>query len=364
MVASLRISTHPHLDQVAHRSRTPSIAVIIINFNSGPFLARAIESVANQSVRPSKVIVIDNASTDNSLALVPWDIYPNVRLERLSTNLGFAAASNIAAQRVDSEWLAMLNCDAIADPNWLLAMVDAQRRNPSVAMFTSKQTLIDHPDRLDGAGDVLSVTGLAWRGGYGAYSTTAPAEGRCFGACAAGAFIARDLFHELGGFEESFFCYLEDLDFAYRARLAGEDCVYVPDARIQHKGAASSAACRNWPLRISARNRMLLHLRNTPLLLAILTWPLILLGALIGIAQGTRHGATGAVILGYLDALKALPTALAQRRRLAPPYWPPWSLLTAIAWNPFAVVFRAPRVQPIRTQSSRTPPRPILTLRR
>lgn len=332
---------------------TGAIAVIIINYNSGPLLARALASIAQQTRQPNEVIVMDNRSTDHSLDAVPWESFPWVRLIRLDHNTGFAAASNLAAREAASDWLAMLNCDATAEPGWLAAMEAARTRHKEVGIFASKQALMDSPDTLDGAGDVMSVTGLAWRGGFGRAVSSTPAEGTCFGACAAGAFISRELFLQLGGFEDSFFCYLEDLDFSYRAQLAGYECVFVPTACILHKGAACSSG-RNWPLRMSARNRVLLLLRNTPLGLALVIWPYILLGAILTLVHGARNGHLFAVLLGFSDAASQVRLTLAQRQRIAPPFFPAARFLRSLSWNPLAVVSRKSKVRACRTAGAPT----------
>lgn len=335
-----------------------SISVVVVNYNAGSLLARALASLASQARPPDEVIVVDNASSDGSLDLVPWDQYPTMRLIRMDSNAGFAAASNLAAREANSEWLAMLNCDATADPGWLAAMASAAARHPEIGIFASAQTLMDDPRKLDGAGDVMSVTGLAWRGGYGGPTTALPDEGCCFGACAAGAFVSRALFLRLGGFEESFFCYLEDLDFSYRARLVGQDCVFVPTARILHKGAACSNS-RVWPLRMSARNRVLMLVRNTPLGLALAIWPLLLLGALLSVIHGARHGQAAAVLLGFMDAARNLRIALAQRRRIAPPLFPSANLLRGLSWNPLAVFTRGCKIRPQRQPVPRPQGQPL-----
>ena len=333
-----------------------SIAVVLVNFNTGPLLAQALDSLARQHRVPDEIIVVDNGSTDGSLGLVDWAGLPQARLLVLPCNQGFAAASNIAVRLARSQWIAMLNSDAVAAPDWLEAMAQAAARRPEARFFASAQVLIGPADRIDGFGDVYSVTGLTWRGGHGGALAAIPREGRCFGACAAGAFVSRRLFLQLGGFEESFFCYLEDVDFAYRALLAGHDCVFVPGARIRHHSGGSSGAKSGWTLRISARNRLHLYLRNTPLVLMILTWPMFLLGVLLSLAQGLRHGKPGAVLLGLAEGVLGLRLSLAQRRRLRPPILPPLAVLAAISWNPFGPLTRSCRIRPLARPAARASP--------
>ncbi|WP_108260024.1 glycosyltransferase family 2 protein [Mangrovicoccus ximenensis] len=292
-----------------------TIAVILVNYNSGPQLARALDSLVVQTRAPDEILVVDNGSTDGSLGLVDWQRHPDLKLLCLSGNFGFAAATNAAARAARSRWLAMLNCDAEAEPGWLEALLRAAGRHPGCGVFASAQALLDRPSVLDGAGDVYSATGLAWRGSHGRPLAEMPGEGRCFGACAAGAFMSRRLFLDLGGFEESFFCYLEDVDFACRARLAGQECVFVPSARILHRSGGCSGAKSDWTLRISSRNRLRLYLRNTPLLLLLATWPLFLFGVWLSLLQAMRHRRGRAVLGGLADGLRQLPGTLRQRRQ-------------------------------------------------
>ncbi|WP_172330603.1 glycosyltransferase family 2 protein [Mangrovicoccus sp. HB161399] len=349
------------------RLRPPAdatIAVVLVNYNSGPQLARALASLAEQSRAPDEIVVVDNGSTDGSLGLVDWGQHPALRLLCLRENRGFAAATNAAVRAARSQWLAMLNCDAMAAPDWLEALVQAAGRHPGCAVFASAQASMDRPSVLDGAGDVYSVTGLAWRGSYGRPLASMPGEGRCFGACAAGAFVSRHLFLELGGFEESFFCYLEDVDFAYRARLAGHDCVFVPSARILHRSGGCSGAKSDWTLRISSRNRLRLYLRNTPLLLLLATWPFFLLGVWLSLAQAMRHRRGRAVLGGLADGLRQLPATLDQRRSLAPPLLPPPDVCALLSWNPLAVIGRRHGVRrlpvpvPVPAETGLPPPLP------
>ncbi len=144
-----------------------TVAVLIVNWNGGDLLRRCLESLEKQRRPADQIVVVDNASTDDSLARAAG-LLTRVSLVRLKENVGFARANNIAAREAkDVDALVLLNPDAFADPGWLEALVAAAEREPAAAMFASQMLLASDPDRLDGAGDSYHVSGRAWRNGHG-----------------------------------------------------------------------------------------------------------------------------------------------------------------------------------------------------
>src|SRR5258706_7170814 len=139
-----------------------TIAVLIVNWNGGNLLRRCLEALDQQRRLPDHIVVVDNASTDESLQLADAALR-RVELIRLDANVGFARANNLAAgaaRRFDA--LALLNPDAFADPGWLEALGDAADREPTAAAFASQMRLASAPEVLDGAGDSYHVSGRAW----------------------------------------------------------------------------------------------------------------------------------------------------------------------------------------------------------
>ena len=199
---------------------TASIAVIIVNFNSGTLLGECLRHLRAQTRRPERVIVVDNASSDGSADRLESE-YPEVECVRSDRNLGFAAANNLAARRAgEVEWLALLNPDAFPQPDWLERLLAATRVHLECASFGSRLVDASDSDRLDGTGDVYHVSGLAWRRDHGRLTATdASVSGEIFAPCAAAALYRRDAFLEAGGFDEDFFCYFEDVDLGFRLRL-------------------------------------------------------------------------------------------------------------------------------------------------
>ena len=183
-------------------------------------------------------------------------------------------------------------------------------------MFGSTQIDARHPDRVDGFGDVYSIFGTAWRGASGWPVATLPADDReVFAPCAAAALYARDAFLSAGGFDESFFCYLEDVDLGFRLRLRGERCIQVRRAEVLHVGSAIAGADSDFFLFHSQRNRLWVMLKNVP---SPLIWLVVLLQAAVVPLTVLRRGPGKwrAALKGVAAGLKELPRVWCERRKM------------------------------------------------
>ena len=326
-------------------------SVIIVNYNGGDFIQSAVDHLRSQTLKPAEIIIIDNASSDGSADQLDLDGLDNARLMRMQDNLGFAQANNIAAREAVGDWLILLNPDGEPRPAWLARLADASARYPDVTSFASTQIDAADADRLDGTGDCYSVFGFPWRGGFGAARKALPAEGECFSPCGASAMIRKDIFLEAGGFDESYFCYCEDVDLGYRLRLMGERCVFVPDAIIGHHGSAISGRLSDFTVRLGTRNRLTTYLKNTPPVLLALSLPghivltLYLYLSAIGKprARSIRRGLGEA--FGRLGETLKARRAIQRRRRLSS-----FQIAQAMNWNPIVLHQRRPHVWPAPEQ--------------
>lgn len=288
------------------------VRVVIVNYNAGDLLTAAVDALARQTMIDFEVVIVDNASSDGSIDRLNL---PDERFRVLAAgaNLGFAAGCNLGAAGAGTPWLAMLNPDAVPAPGWLSALRDATLRHPAVTMFGSTQLMASAPTVLDGAGDNYSIFGIAWRGGHGASSELVAGDAHVFSPCAAAALYRRDAFEAAGGFAESFFCYLEDVDLGFRLRLAGHRAVQVAKACVLHAGSAIAGRHSAFTLRHSARNGVLVIIRCLPLPLLLLSLPLYLL------AQVWLMGRTpgwGARFAGVWSGLAAIPAAWPGRQAI------------------------------------------------
>lgn len=295
----------------------PTVAVIVVNLNAGPHLARTLESLERQTLRPQRVILVDNGSTDGSLDGIP-DRFSFVELVQPGANLGFAGGNNLAARMADGcEWIALLNPDAFPRPDWLERLLAAAAREPRYTMLTSTLVDADDHERLDGTGDVYHTSGLAFRRDHGRLrANVGRPTGEVFAASGAAGLYRREAFLAVGGFDERFFCYLEDIDLAFRLRLAGHRCLYVADAVVEHIGSATTGRVSEFTIFHSHRNLVWTYVKNMPGVLFWLYLPGHVLVNLAAVVGFSAHGQARAVLRAKRAALAGLPEMLDERRRL------------------------------------------------
>ncbi len=321
------------------------VTVVIVGFNSGAHLPRCLESLEAQTVRNFEVILIDNASDAPPYAdeAVPEIV---TRYIRNDVNLGFAAASNQGARQGRGRWVAFLNPDAFPDPNWIAALMDESRRAPWIRSFTSLQVMADDPKRLDGAGDNYFFAGFPWRGGFDQVAPTDLRSGLVFSPCGAAAMLDRALFLSIGGFDEDFFCYCEDVDLGFRLLGLGHETLFVPDARVLHVGSASLGRINSTVIRWGARNRVWVLVKNIPTVLLPLVVPahfcvlLFLLTRLLTLSDGAKLSC--ATLRGVREAANGLGKMLEKRQTVQSKRLVGWrKIATAMCWNPMLFHRRA-----------------------
>lgn len=292
------------------------IAVIIVNWNAGDCLRRCLESVAAQERRPDRVVVVDNASQDGSLESA-LGLFPFVEAIRLGANVGFAAANNVALGACeDCDWVALLNPDAFPTPSWLACLAAAAEGNPAHAAFASQLRSATDDGLLDGTGDVYHVSGLVWREGHGSPLPAPEGPREVFSACAAAALYRRDALVEIGGFDERYFCYLEDVDLGFRLRLRGHSCLYVPDAVVRHVGSGSTGKGSDFSTYHGHRNLVWTFFKDMPAALLALYFPQHVLMNLLSVVWFMARGQTRVILRAKWDALRGLATVLGERRRV------------------------------------------------
>lgn len=300
----------------------PLASVIVVNFNGRHHLAECLRALADQTlpVRQFEVILVDNGSTDGSVEFVRHR-FPQVRVVPLAKNLGFAAGNNLGLAHATGRYIALLNNDTVADRHWLAAMMQALEGDPAAGGVACKIRFHHDPAMLNSAGLVLYRDGRGGDRGFrqaDAGQFDHPEE--VFGACGAAMLLRRELIDDVGLFDEQLFMYYEDLDLAWRARLRGWRFVYAPAAEVRHVHCGTSGEWSPFFCFYVERNRVLVNLKNAPLILALL----VMIGFLARAGRvwwyvargrfGVAHG--WAYVRAAASLLRLLPHALGERYRV------------------------------------------------
>jgi GT2 family glycosyltransferase len=295
----------------------PLVSVIVPNWNGEQLIRPCLASLVRQRYPNIEIIVVDDASTDRSPTTVAQE-FPEALLVRRPRNGGFARAANDGMRSARGEVIALLNSDAVADPGWIAAVVDALSRYPRAGAIASKMVRWDRPAVINSVGDVFLKNGMPdsrgiWETDTGQYEI----ETEVFGASGGAAAYRRAMLDDIGLFDERFFMYCEDIDLAFRAQLRGYRCVYMPSAIVHHRMGATGPGER--ASFYSARNTLWLLARDVPWVvwrhhgLAIVTRQLTL--ALHSIRHA-RERAARARLYGQLIGLLGMPRFAWERRQL------------------------------------------------
>lgn len=297
----------------------PKVTVVIVNWNGEQFIERCLVALLEQTVKPYEIIVVDNASTDSSFDIVRH--FPSVRLLAQDWNTGFARGNNLAINRAsaESEWIALLNPDAFPEARWLEECFLFAQCHPRFNFFGSKLVNAAAPALLDGAGDSYHLSGLVWRMGNGSSVPSYMEDDarEIFSPCAAAALYRRSALREMGGFDEDYFCYVEDVDLGFRLRLAGHRCLYVPKSVVHHVGSGTTGGQHSdFAVYHGHRNLVWTFVKNMPGLLFWLLLPLHLALNLVSMVWFTFRGQGRVIWRAKRDAVLGLPKMWRKRQQI------------------------------------------------
>lgn len=296
-----------------------TVAIVIVSYNSGELLDRCLAALSEQTCKPDRILVVDNASSDPAtLSLLAT--LDNAEVIYSDVNLGYGAAINRAAENLtDIDYLCSLNPDAFPEPRWLENLMIAALRNPGYGSFAPLMLKANLPHIIDGAGDLLHISGIPWRRYHGVQLGSVDlVEEPVFSPCAGAALYNLQTFRQLGGFDESFFMYVEDIDIGFRLQLAGHPCLFVPNAVVHHIGSATTGRTSDFTVYHGHRNVEHNYFKNVPSLLLLLTLPLHLTAVLMSLAVFSTRGNMSAIWRAKRDALLALPRYVSNRSTSKP----------------------------------------------
>lgn len=331
--------------QAGHK--TPLFSILIVAYQSAGDLNRLFDCLARQTQNDFETILIDNASPKNG---VTSELAQRANIFVQNTqNIGFARANNQAAKLANGRWLCLLNPDAFPHDDWLEEITKAIAKYSDVGAFGSLQLLDDNPQLLDGAGDCFSISGIAWRGGHRKPRPKLLNDGECFSPCAAAAIWDKNRFQELGGFEEGFNSYYEDVDLGFRHRLLGGRCVQLSKAIVQHRGSGSSSRYSEYAVFHGIRNRLWAYVRLMPSWTIWAVLPIHILATLALWLHALIRGAAAPYGRGLMAGIKGLGPAFAQRREIQKTRAASiGAILGQMSWSPISLFMRAIVLRPNR----------------
>lgn len=295
----------------------PLLSIIIPHYNGVHYLNTCFNALRRQTYQCLEIILADNGSTDDSVALTRRD-FPEVKILELGRNLGLTGAINRAIEQARGEVIVPLNNDTEVTPGWAQALVDALNAHPEAGIVACKMLLFDQRDTLHSAGDGFGADGIpinrgVWQKDTGQFDQDVYIFGGCGGAVA----YRREMLTEIGLFDEELFMYLEDVDLNWRAQLAGYRVVFAPQAVVYHQlSATGGGVIASF---YTGRNTLFILVKDLPGSIFRRHWPAIV-GAQVKIAASAlrawRGEAARARLRGQLAGLWGLPKWLAKRKRV------------------------------------------------
>lgn len=293
------------------------VSVIILNWNGRTYLDDCLNSLNAQKFRDFEVVLVENGSLDGSAEYVRKQ-FPWVRLLALSQNTGFAEGNNRGLNEASGEFIVTLNNDTKVEPEFLEELLKPALEHPRVGMVAPKMLNFIDRGRIDSVGIEATTAGMGLNRGVGEQdngqfdvSTTV------FGPCAGAALYRKQMLNEIGFFDSDFFAYYEDLDLAWRGRMAGWEAITAPLAVVYHVHSASSGRMTPFTIYQVQRNKWYVLLKNwsTPLLLRHCLRIVAFDAAALLLA--VLRGRCTPALRARLHLLRDLPRLLRKRREVA-----------------------------------------------
>ncbi len=286
----------------------PQVSVILVNYNGREHLERCLPALHQTRRVPIEVIVVDNASIDDS---VTWlrQAFPDVTVIEQKDNIGFGAANAAGVRAATSAFVAFLNTDTVVDPEWLLPLLETLMRDPDAGAACSTLRLLNRPEILNAHGGGMSKLGFGFDHDFGVPYRPATATREVLFPTAAAMLMRRRDFERLGGFDPAFFMYHEDVDLGWRIWLSGQKVLLVEASEVLHLFGGTTRRERSltWREKLGARHSF----RS----ILVCAQPLTILKAVKGLVRLWRQQHTLGVGLHVLAwNLEHLPSTIARRR--------------------------------------------------
>ncbi len=288
------------------------VTIVIPNYNGKKYLDDCLKSLASQTIKAT-VVIIDNGSSDGSIEDLRMQIqkhpqrYPEIAIEELKDNTGFANAVNVGIKLAKTDYVLLLNNDTIADNKMVERLLSAIDGKKQVFSVSAKMISMKDTNVIDDCGDLYCALGWAFSPGRDKDSKSYSKRAAVTSACAGAAIYNKRVFDRIGYFDEAHFCYLEDVDIGYRARIHGYKNLYEPTAVVYHAGSGTSGSRYNvFKEELTAANNLYFIYKNMPVLQLLINLPLLLLGVIIKQIYFIRKGLGRAYFKGLLKGMEKI----------------------------------------------------------
>ncbi len=271
---SIHITKDSHFDSIKEggNDQYPLVAIVILNWNGKAFLNKFLPSVLESTYKNKRIILADNASTDDSVKFVQQN-FSEVEIIINDTNEGFAKGYNTALKQIDADYFVLLNSDVEVTPNWIEPIIELMQSDKLIAACQPKILAYEAKNKFEYAGasggwlDFLGYPFMRGRvfdvceNDEGQYDTLQ----QCFWASGAALFVKAEIYTELNGLDEYFFAHQEEIDFCWRAQLKGYKIYVQPLSKVYHVGGGTLKNGSQKKVFLNFRNNLIMLFKNLPL---------------------------------------------------------------------------------------------------
>ena len=287
------------------------VTVVIPNWNGIQFLKTCMDSLMRQDSDDFEILMVDNASADDSVSFVREN-YPSVRILENAENLGFSGGVNVGIHATETPYVLLLNNDVEVETHFVSGLLNAMESDERIFSVSARMVNFRERELLDDCGDLYTVFGWQAQRGVGQRVDNPKylKPAKVFSACGGAALYRMSALQETGLFDEQHFAYLEDIDIGYRGLLYGYRNAYCPDAVVYHIGSAASGAVKysDFKVKLSARNSVYLYYKNMPLFQRVLNALPLFLGRAVKARFFKKRGFGDAYLAGVKEGFATRKT--------------------------------------------------------